>query len=225
MYNRLKSKNVLYIEDELDVLENISHILSQFFHIFYKASCAESGLEIYSKKQIDIIIVDIELPKMNGIEFIRKIRENNKNIPIIVISAYTKTDYLLESIELKLEQYILKPFTTTKIHKLLHTLNEYFIKDNTIEIAPHIWLHKENMSLTFEQKVYHLSKRETAILEIMAKKKSISYDEISNLWAGEMPSDNAIRSCIKHLRKKLPEGLIQNQSGYGYILKDDYETK
>ena len=225
MYSLLKNKNVLYIEDELDVLENISHILSQFFKTFYQASSAEEGLEIYAKNDVDIIIVDIELPKMNGIEFIKRVRHQNKNIPIVIISAYTKTDYLLESVELKLEQYILKPFTTAKIHKLLHILNDYFREQNLIEIVPNIWLHKDHMSVSYDDKEYHLSKRETTILEIIAQNKAISYDEISNLWQDEVPSDNAIRSCIKHLRKKLPEGLIQNQSGFGYILRDDYETK
>jgi len=225
MYSKLKDKNVLYIEDELDVLENISHILSQFFHTFYKASNAEDGLEIYYKNQIDIIIVDIELPKMNGIEFIRKVRQEEKDIPIVVISAYTKTDYLLESIELKLEQYILKPFTTAKIHKLLQILNNYFLQDDSIELISGIWLHKDSMSLEYNNQIYHLTKKEVMILEILAQKKFISYDEISNLWIDEIPSNNAIRSCIKHLRKKLPDGVIQNQSGLGYTLRNHDESK
>jgi DNA-binding response OmpR family regulator len=218
MYDNLKDKNVLYIEDELDVLENISHILGQFFSSFYKASTAESGLEIYNSYDIDILIVDIELPKMSGIDLIKIIREGDKNIPIVIISAYTKTDYLLESIELKLEKYIVKPFTTTKIHKLLEYLNGLYITDNMIELSSGVVINRDDMTLSFNGEVYNLTKKELSILEIMASKKYISYDEISDLWIEEIPTSNAIRSCIKQLRKKLPEGLIQNHSGFGYVL-------
>ena len=224
MYGKLKNKNVLYIEDELDVLENISSILGQFFNNFYSVSNAEDGLEIYQNNNIDIMIVDIELPKMNGIEFIKKIRQHDKHIPIVIISAYTKTDYLLESIELKLEHYILKPFTTTKIYKLLQDLNQLYIDNDSLELVPDVWLHIKDMTVSFDDEIHHLSKREVMILKIIARKKAISYDEISILWEDDIPSQNAIRSCFKHLRKKLPEGLIKNHSGFGYVLKDCHET-
>jgi len=218
MYEILKDKNVLYIEDELEVLENISTVLSRFFCEFYTSSTAEDALVLFEANDIDIIIVDIELPKMNGIEFIRYIRKQNKHIPIIVISAYTKTDYLLESIELKLEQYIVKPFTTQKIHKLLSYLSSFYMDSDSVELCSGVWLKRHDMSVSFEGVVHHLSKREFEILDILAQTKTISYDEISQLWEDEAPSSNAIRSCIKHLRKKLPDGIIQNQSGFGYKL-------
>jgi len=223
MYGKLKDKNVLYIEDELDVLENISSILGQFFGNLYSVPNAEEALDIYNNKHIDLMIVDIELPKMNGIDFIKKIRQKDKDIPIVIISAYTKTDYLLESIELKLEHYILKPFTTAKIHKLLQDLNNLYVDDDTLELLSDVWLNKKDMIVSFGNEVHHLSKREAMILEIIARKKAISYDEISTLWEDDIPSQNAIRSCFKHLRKKLPEGIIQNHSGFGYVLKDYHE--
>jgi len=218
MYSILKDKNVLYIEDELDVLENISQVLSKFFNQIYQAPSAEYGLEIFETYPIDLMIVDIELPKMSGIEFIKKVRQVNKDIPIVIISAYTKTDYLLESIELKLEQYIVKPFTSQKIHKLLEYLSKLFLEENSVEIVPNVWLHRHSKTVSYNQEVHHLSKREFDILNILYRKHNITYDEISELWEDDVPSQNAIRSCIKHLRKKLPDGLIQNHSGVGYTL-------
>jgi len=112
MYDALKNKTVLYIEDELDVLQNISELLSHFFKTFYTASDGEMGYQTFINNKIDILLVDIELPKMNGIELIKKIRQTHKDLPVVVISAYTKTDYLLESIELNLDKYIVKPLTS-----------------------------------------------------------------------------------------------------------------
>ena len=67
MYHFLRDKSVLYVEDELDVLKNISTLLSGFFQKFYTASDGFSALELYDEKHIDVLLVDIELPKMNGI--------------------------------------------------------------------------------------------------------------------------------------------------------------
>jgi DNA-binding response OmpR family regulator len=218
MYSLLKNKNVLYIEDELDVLENISSILKQFFNQFFALSNAEDALEVFYDNDIDILIVDIELPMMSGIDFIKQIRKTHKDIPIVIISAYTKTDYLLESIELKLEQYIVKPFTTQKIHKLLDYLNHLYMEDDTIEITDGVFFSRHNGTISFANQTHNLTSKEFKILDILSQAKAISYDELASLWEDEAPSQNAIRSCIKHLRKKLPDGLLQNHSGFGYVI-------
>jgi len=218
MYSLLKNKNVLYIEDELDVLENISSVLDQFFNHFFATSNAEDALEVFYDNDIDILIVDIELPMMSGIDFIKQIRKTHKDIPIVIISAYTKTDYLLESIELKLEQYIVKPFTTQKIHKLLDYLNHLYMYDDTIEITDGVLFSRHNSTISYDNQTHNLTSKEFKIIDILSQAKAISYDELASLWEDEAPSQNAIRSCIKHLRKKLPDGLLQNHSGFGYVI-------
>jgi len=219
MYDYLKDKTALYVEDELDVLQNISELLSNFFHTFYTASDGESGYEIFLEHKIDVVLVDIELPKMNGIELIKKIRETHKEIPVVIISAYTKTDYLLESVELKLDQYIVKPLTSTKIHELLKKLDTVFSSQTLIILVPGVWIDQQISTITFEEKRFFLTKRELAFLSIIAKNKFISYDEMSALWEDEVPSQNAIRSYIKHLRKKLPPDLLKNRNGMGYSIE------
>jgi len=219
MYDYLKDKTALYIEDELDVLQNISELLSNFFHTFYTASDGESGYTLFLEHKIDVLLVDIELPKMNGIELIKKIRETHKEIPIVIISAYTKTDYLLESVELKLDQYIVKPLTSTKIHELLKKLDTVFSSKTLISLVPGVWIDQQISAISFEDKRYFLTKRELAFLVILSKNKFISYDEISALWEDVVPSQNAIRSYIKHLRKKLPADLLKNRNGMGYSIE------
>jgi YesN/AraC family two-component response regulator len=112
MYEVLKSKTLLYIEDDKEVLSNISKLLSNFFLKIFTASDGLDGYEIFQKNSIDIVLVDIELPSLSGIEVIKRIRKTHPTLPIVVISAYTKTDYLLESVELKLDKYIVKPLTS-----------------------------------------------------------------------------------------------------------------
>jgi len=177
MLTFLKDKTALYIEDELDVLKNISTLLQNFFDKFYIAADGESGYQLFLDKEIDVLLVDIELPKMNGIELIKKVRAVNKDIPIIIISAYTKTDYLLESIDLDIDKYIVKPLTSKKIHELLTRLDSHFSDDDIQELVTNITLHKRKSTLCVYGFEYPLTKRELSFLNILAVKKAIHYDE------------------------------------------------
>jgi DNA-binding response OmpR family regulator len=219
MYNFLKDKTALYIEDEADVLKNISELLSNFFGGFYTASNAETGYSIFLDNKVDVLLVDIELPKMNGIDLIKEIRKMDKHIPIIVISAYTKTDYLLESIELNLDKYIVKPLTSRKIHILLESLNEDFINHDVFSFNDNVILYKKRSVIKSFGVEYNLSKRELRFLSVLKDQKVITYDEILLLWEDDIPTENAIRSFVKYLRKKLPENLLKNRNGIGYYIE------
>jgi len=219
MYKFLKDKTVLYIEDEADIRENVTELISDYFGCFHTASSGEEGYEKFLDKMIDIVIVDIELPKMNGIELLRKIREHDSKIHLVVISAHTKTEYLLDSIPFKLEQYIVKPLTSRKIKALLTTLNDAFVDDSVVQLVPAVLLDKEKSTICFTDKKYALTKKELAILTILANKKVITYDEIDLQWDDEVPSANAVRSCIKKIRQKLPENLLKTRSGVGYYIE------
>jgi DNA-binding response OmpR family regulator len=220
MFDFLKDKTALYIEDELDVLKNISELLSQFFGEFYTASDGEEGYRIFQEEKIDVMLVDIELPKMNGIELIKKIRRENKHLPIVVISAYTKTDYLLESIELHLDKYIVKPLTSRKIHTMLEILNQDFAGDSLYVCAGGVSFDQRSSSVVFAGKKHILTKKESEFLKLLCQKKMVSYDEIIQLWHDDIPTENAIRSFIKHLRKKLPENFLKNRNSIGYYVED-----
>jgi DNA-binding response OmpR family regulator len=218
MYNILCNKTALYVEDEPEVLKNISSLLGNFFGEFYTAADGEEAWEIFRSRPIDVALVDIELPKLNGLELIKRMRAINKHLPVVVISAYTKTDYLLESVELQLDKYIIKPLTSKKIHDLLSRLNDDFSNENILELAPDVLLNNESLTIIWGGEVHELSAREAAFMKTLGRKGIITYDEISSLWGDEPPSENAIRSFVRHLRKKLPEGLVTNRSGIGYAL-------
>ena len=207
MYQVLKKKNVLYVEDDKIVLENISSILSNFFKNFHTADNAEEGNKILNNNKIDLIIMDIELPQINGIDFIKTIRKTNQDISIVIISAYTKTDYLLDSIELNLVKYIVKPLTSKKVYELLDILNNLFNSNNDIIIN----------NTRYAKNSF--TKREQEFLDIIKTNKFISYEQIDILWF-EPPSQNALRLFIKQLRKKLPTNIIKNKSGIGYYLNE-----
>jgi DNA-binding response OmpR family regulator len=218
MYEYLKNKSVLYVEDDEEVLNNISKLLKKFFKEFYTAKDGVSALDIFYEHKFDILLVDIELPKMSGIELIREVRKIDEDVKIIIISAYTKTDYLLESVELWLSKYIVKPLTSSKIHLVLETINSYYMEHGKLDFCG-FSLDKNGYKLTYNDKTFELSKKEVKFLNILFNHKIITYEEIYNIWEDNIPSDSAIRSFVKYLRKKLPESVLKNKSGIGYYLE------
>ena len=107
--------SILIVEDELKLLEAYSKYLSLFCDQVFTATNGEEALEKYSKYKPDIILTDINMPKLDGIEFIEEIRKLEKKTKVIILTSHTETKYLLRAIELHLVTYLLKPVKMDKL--------------------------------------------------------------------------------------------------------------
>jgi YesN/AraC family two-component response regulator len=123
-YDILKEFNVLYIEDDTSLLKNLSEILEDFVKNIYTADNTTEAYKILKEKHIDVIISDILIGDKNGLEFISFLKQNGIEIPFILTTAYTETDYLLDAIKLKAVNYLVKPI---KIKELLDSLYEVLL--------------------------------------------------------------------------------------------------
>lgn len=121
--NILKNITLLYVEDDDTVREDLSSLLSNFFKRVYTAEDGIEGLSLYKEKldDIDIIVSDINMPRLTGIQMLEKIREFDKNVPVILATAYSDNDFLIDAIKLKVSAYIIKPLD---IRKLMESLND-----------------------------------------------------------------------------------------------------
>lgn len=104
-----KNYSVLYVEDDDKTRRSMEEILKLVFGHVYAAQNGQEGLEIFKHSRPNLIISDISMPLMNGIEMVKNIREINQNIPIILFTAFSDKEYLLESINLGIDRYINKP--------------------------------------------------------------------------------------------------------------------
>ena len=114
--------HILYIEDEQITRENTSLLLKEFATNIITAINGEDALEKFKKNHIDLIITDLNMPKLNGISFIEEIRSLNKKIPIIVLSASNNTENLHACIEQNVQGYLVKPIDMSKLTNLIMTL-------------------------------------------------------------------------------------------------------
>ncbi|OCL82096.1 response regulator transcription factor [Arcobacter porcinus] len=217
----LKKYKVLYIEDDLGIQKNIKEILEHYFREVFTASNLFEAVSIYDDEYLDLIITDIKLENDNGIDFIKRVRQNDKNIRVIITSAYTNLDYLLEATELNLTKYIVKPINNEKLLeafelflKSFEDINLYYInEDYSINFDKSIVLNnKEEIVLT---------KKETMFLKLLIdKNRVIPYEEIQNYFCEDdtIMSQNALRLFIKNLRKKIPKDFLKNSQGVGYFI-------
>ncbi len=221
-YDLLKSKTILYIEDDISLQKNIKEILQHFFKKIYTADDGDEAYTLYIENQnkIDIIITDINMPNTDGITLSKSIREFDKKIPIVIVSAYTNTDYLLDSIDLNIISYITKPLTTNKTLKLLDKFLEYFQLTNSLTVNETIKFNHANGTLLINEESIQLTKKESKFFKLLIENDIVSYEMMYEyLWDyDKTPSEDALKSFVRKFKKKLPKDLCKNQKGVGYFL-------
>ncbi len=124
-----KKFNVLYVEDEEQMRESLMAYLVKIFKNVKTAKDGQEGLELYRHEKFDIVITDIQMPNLNGIEMAKKIKELNHKQEIMIVSAYTEINYFIESIKIGISGYIIKPVDFSQmneeIYKIVYKLKKF----------------------------------------------------------------------------------------------------
>ena len=222
--NKLTAFSVLYVEDEDGIRNNIQEILKYLFKETFTAKNVEEAYAKYLNNKPDLIISDIKMPGETGIDLIKRIRMNDSKTRIIITSAFTDLEYMLQATELHLIKYIIKPITQDKLMGAL----ESFIKsydDNKIYNLNTNWIFDVSKSIVSNgNEDFVLTKKEAIFLKLLiTKNRIITYEELENsVWDEDsIMTLNAMRLFIKNLRKKLPEKFLTNIQGIGYKLLRD----
>jgi len=132
--NLFESLKILYVEDDEFTREEISEFLEFEVDKIITAENGEEGLEKFKQHNIDIVITDINMPKMNGIDMAKKIKEINPNVPIIITSAYSDSEFIIKAIELGINKYVLKPIDMDELLVMIQNAAKELLFDYTIEI-------------------------------------------------------------------------------------------
>jgi len=220
----LKNYTILYVEDDEEVRRIAVEYLSRLCKKVLEAENGKVALGIWRDEEPDIIITDISMPKMNGIDMARYIRAEDKKTPIIVATAYTDEEYLLKAVELQLVKYIVKPITKDKLMNALELSIERMEDKSKFELplSDECTYNAFAKEITCRGEHVKLTKNELLFVDLLAFNTSrvVTYEEIeAQVWPYEGMSSDAIRSLVRALRKKLPDDALDNISGVGYKLK------
>ncbi|MDZ7817770.1 MAG: response regulator transcription factor [Aliarcobacter sp.] len=218
-----KKYTILYIEDDEGVRTVNSRFLNRMFNELYEAKDGEEGYSLYKKYHPDIILTDIKMPKLDGITLAKKIREKDKTTKIIISTAFSEKNYLLDAIELNLEKYIIKPLTSRNLMPALTKAVEGLEKqkDFKIFLSEDFYFDNNTSLFYYQEKVIDFTKKELQFLKLLTlnKDRVVSYEEIEqNIWEEEYMSLNSLRTSIGFIRKKIPFNCIKNISNMGYKL-------
>lgn len=222
LLDKLKNISVLYIEDDVEVRNQTAKMLKLLFRKVIDCANGHIGLSRFTK-EIGLIFTDINMPGINGLELIEKIREKNQNIPIIIFSAYDNPKYLLKAIELDTQGYLLKPFVLEELLRVLkNVIKQDKETETTIKLFDNFLWHKNSSSLYKNNIKIKLTAKEIELLKLLLsyKEKIFSSQEIEvELYSDDICDNKRVRNLITRFRKKVGHSLIENIYGAGYRLK------
>ena len=220
MYPMLKEITVVLAEDEKALAKLMKNAIAEYFHNFIVVHNGEDALNAYKKYQPDIIITDILMPKLNGLELSKELRKENEEIPIIILSAHSDTKQLLEAIDYKITKYFIKPFDPDELLEYIQTLVPKIQKQQVIQLEENFSFNYFTQQLSLDSSIIQLTKRETVFIKLLlAQSDYMANNELikTTLWK-DLVSDERLRTFIRRLRGKTSKTLIKNNSALGYSI-------
>lgn len=222
---------ILYVEDEQYMALAVAQVLKKNNYSVDLAEDGEAGLDFALSGVYDIIILDIMLPKMNGISVLQNIRKKGIETPVILLTAKGETDDKVTGLDSGADDYLAKPFQTEELLARLRALGRrkgQYIPDNTI-CHGDIEFNYNTLDLFGRGRSFHLTLKESQLLELLLANKgqAITTDNIiEKLWGWDSDAeDSHVQVQIAFLRKKLNilslQVRIKTIYGVGYMLTLD----
>ena len=217
----LSNKKVLCLEDEEAILRNICASLELFFAEVKGVTDGFDALELAMSGAYDVLVLDISVPNIDGLEIAKKVRAINQKIPIVILSSHVEQEYLWRAVELKITRYLAKPYDKKSFIKALEDVAfELVGRTPTIRLNDELEYDFGKKVLYVNGQISHLSKSESKLLEYFLnnKNQTITYEQIFDyIWDYEQPTKEAIKTIVKELRRKLGKDVIKNLYGVGYL--------
>ncbi|MFR5402936.1 MAG: response regulator transcription factor [Clostridium sp.] len=217
--------NILIVEDEKEIREGVSEYLSEVGYNVISAEDGMQAIELFKNSKIDLVILDIMLPKANGFVVLNKIRQES-NVPVIMLTAMSDDYTQIMSFDEKADDYITKPFSIIVLHKRIEALLRRGVKvsENKKWFYGDIEIDFEGYSARKNGENIDLKPKEIKLIELLLKyegKVLTRAQILDNLWNIEVsPNDRVIDVYIKNIRKKLLLDCIVTVKGIGYKFEE-----
>ena len=214
---------ILLVEDDIMLNEMITEYLTSTGHAIISAKTGLQSLEILEKEKFDLLILDINLPDIDGFTILEKMHEQKRMIPTIYISALIDIEEISRAFDLGCFDYLKKPFhlkeLTLRINKILKTR---IVPQRHKRLSKHYSFDSENMTLLFNNEPHILPKRQLQIIELLALNRSlvVQYDMFRTyVWNDDYIDNATIRAEVNRVKTVLREDFIKNIRGSGYMIE------
>jgi two-component system copper resistance phosphate regulon response regulator CusR len=224
---------ILIAEDEKKIADSLKKGLEELGYEVTVAYDGKIAARLFDQENFDLIILDINLPGMNGFELCMRIRQKNRSVPILMLTTLGSVADKVEGFDAGADDYMVKPFSFAELVVRVRAL----LKRSTIQNVPvgnllqfaDLEMNLDTKLVTRSGKHIPLTAKEFQLLEYLMrnKKRVVSRSEIGeNVWNIDFDTNtNTIEVYINYLRKKIdrdfPVKLIHTQVGFGYIMKEN----
>ena len=215
---------LLIIEDD----ETMQTALRKGFHkhgyIVDSAYDGEEAVEIFFSGEHSLIILDLNLPKLSGMEVLKEIRLDNKEIPVLILSAKSTVEDKVTGLDEGANDYLAKPFHFSELEARVRALlRRNFKTADTVVMIGSVRMDTASKKVFVASKEIPLNKKEYSITEylVLQKGKIITPAELTaRIWENDSEDAfNSLKVRLSSIRKKLPDGFIKNARGHGYYVE------
>jgi two-component system, OmpR family, response regulator len=219
--------HILIIEDQKKLAENVKQFLELEQYVVTVALDGREGFEKAMTQEFDLIILDINLPGMDGYVICTMLRQQKKNVPILMLTARAKQQEIVHGLNIGADDYLAKPFDLDELLARVRAL----LRRNTQERQPllesgDVSLNTNTQEVLRRGKKVDLSPKEYALLDFLLRNKGMVQDRpriLEHVWGGrdELLFSQTVDVHVAYLRRKLGKSVIETVPGKGYLVPAD----
>ncbi len=226
---------LLLVEDDREISELLTEVLHGEQYLVDVATDGEEGWDFVESCDYDLVLLDVMLPKLNGVNLCRQLRAKEYQMPVMMLTAKDSTEDQIDGLDAGADDYVVKPY---KLGELLARIRA-LLRRKTVSVSPILrWgdlsLDSNTCKVTYKEQVLKLTPKEYGLLELFLRNGNnlLSRSKIlDNLWSFEEPPDeNTVKAHMRRLRKKLSKAgaaddFIETVYGLGYRLKQNLQQE
>lgn len=212
----LKTLAVLYVEDDEEIRELLSRFLRRWVGTLHTATNGQEGAQAFLEHKPDVVVTDIKMPVMDGLEMASAIKASSQEVPIIVITAYSERDYFIRAIEIGVDQYVTKPVNTDVLLLAIHKSARHHFHRREIEKAEKLAVDALEQTIGVLSRAIEMrdpytdghQKRVALLAAAIAEEMGLSADTITGIRLGSLVHDvgkirvpSEVLSCPRKLSK------------------------
>lgn len=220
---------ILVVEDDVQLGEMLTEALTDRQYAVDVAKDGEAAWDLVQALDYDLIVLDVTLPKLDGVTFCQRLRSRNSSLPVLMLTARDTVADKITGLDAGADDYVVKPFDLQELMARIRAL----LRRGSSTATPFLsWgslrMNPSTYEVTYEEQPLHLTPKEYAILELLVssgRRVNSRAGIIERIWSLEdQPTEETVKSHIKGLRMKLraagaPEDFIETVHGLGYRLK------
>lgn len=224
--------HLLVVEDERTLCETIVKSLKRLAYSVDFCFDGERALELLGTEKYDLVVLDLNLPKVDGLSVLKQLRQTDRYTRVLILSARSEVSDKVEGLDLGANDYLSKPFHLAELEARIRSLTlRQFIQQDVLLTCGALTFDTRSRIAKTENKELSLTRKETGILEYLLANQGrpVSQEElIEHVWDNSVDAfSNSIRVHISALRKKLRESLgfdpIRNKIGEGYLIEKEVQ--